>query len=97
MTNALREGDWTPDEILLTIWAHHEIAAGAQREAVIASLAEELRRHPTAVDAALSAVDGGAARSRVLAALHDGIGDDRREVRRLAENIRELWRQTNRL
>ena len=54
-----RKGDWTPDEILLTVWAHHEVLAGAPRGRVVADLAAELRRAETATDAAVKAVGTG--------------------------------------
>lgn len=94
-----RSGDWTPDEVLLTIEAYKAIARGGNRQSVIAALAAELHRAESAVSAALDAlrtVDGASAApdlSRVARALAEALWSDESEIRRQSAAVRSLWKQ----
>lgn len=94
-----RTGDWTPDEILLTLEAHFLILEGASTQRVVAELAAELHRLEGPVRDAIRAClnvdtpDKNRGPSRVLVALSKALREDRKEVARLARNVRELWAQ----
>jgi hypothetical protein len=97
---ATRRGDWTPDEIVLTIWAHHEIQAQRNRQgAILADLVAELGREPKAVEAAVAAVAGGPGDSLMLKILvgraprGKNLLSDPAWARREARKIRRHWKR----
>jgi len=98
----MRRGEWTPDEVVLTIEAWVQIREGADRKTTVDSLAKELNREPNAVDAAARAVgdaatpgEGPKAFLPLVALSPLFVGDRRRETRltQMAGYIRDLWRQ----
>jgi hypothetical protein len=80
---------WTPDEVLLTILARNRIRDGLARADVVASLARELNRRESTVDAAIRAAEVGLKASRVLRALLAELDDADDEIERIAASIRQ--------
>ena len=65
--NGSSRHEWTPNEIVLTICAHHEIkAAPTQRGTILDDLAKELGCGRDQVEAAVTAVSNDALRSKML-------------------------------
>jgi hypothetical protein len=71
----VREEQWTPDEVLLTMEAYLDLQNGADRDQRITQLTNELHRRRSAVEDAVRAVgnvndpDGRPGPARVLTAL----------------------------
>jgi hypothetical protein len=87
-----RTGEWTPDEVWLTMEAHLDIAVGQPPDQVIQNLAAELNREESAVRAAVDAVRGGPQAADILSALLPFLARPQR-VRQVARYIRQHWAQ----